>query len=322
MPYVEVDGLRLYYERAGHGDPELLFVHGWCCDWTAFQPQFDYFSQTHAVTALDLRGCGRSDRPKEGYGIPNFADDLERFCAEVAIAKPVVVGHSLGGMIGVELAARHPSLPRALVLVDPGPIDPLPESVKFFSSFAEQLEGPSGEDVRRAYVENMGAGDEKLARWIADLMCAVPLPIATAVIRGVSAWNGVGALALCTVPTLLLRSTLAPVPDMIRLRAIKPDLSGRHHGRSWPLSPARGARADQRDDRAFPRGRALSGESGSSPSVIPQHSRRRVTPTIARLVSYRPGRLSEHRGEGGCEGCRDAEQFEELAALVSQFLDG
>jgi pimeloyl-ACP methyl ester carboxylesterase len=224
VPYAELDGLRLYYERAGSGGPEVLFVHGWCCDRTAFQPQFDHFGQTYTVTALDLRGCGQSDRPEKGYSIPDFADDLERFCAEVAIAKPVVVGHSLGGMIGVELAARHPSVPRALVLVDPGPIDPLPETVKFFSSFAEQLEGPSGEDVRRAYVHDMGARDEELALWIADLMCAVPLPIATAVIRGVTAWNGVGALALCTVPTLLLRSTLGAVPDAIRLRVIKPDL--------------------------------------------------------------------------------------------------
>jgi pimeloyl-ACP methyl ester carboxylesterase len=70
----------------------------------------------------------------------------------------------------------------------------------------------------------MGARDEKLAAWIVDLMCAVPLPTATAVIRGVNAWNGVGALALCTVPTLLLRSALGENPDAVRLRAIKPDL--------------------------------------------------------------------------------------------------
>ena len=70
----------------------------------------------------------------------------------------------------------------------------------------------------------MGARDEELARWIVELMCAVPLPIATAVIRGVSAWNGVGAFALCTVPTLLLRSELGDDPDALRLREIKPDL--------------------------------------------------------------------------------------------------
>ena len=65
-------------------------------------------------------------------------------------------------------------------------------------------------DVRRLYVQDMGARDDELARWISDLMCSVPLPTATAVIRGLNDWNGVGALALCTVPTLLLRSALRP----------------------------------------------------------------------------------------------------------------
>jgi pimeloyl-ACP methyl ester carboxylesterase len=224
MPYAQLDGLKLYYERAGSGTPELLFVHGWCCDWTAFRPQVDHFVSKHAVTALDLRGCGRSDRPDHGYTIADLADDLARFCAEVGVDAPVVVGHSLGGMIGIELAARYPSVPQALVLVDPGPIDPLPETVKSFAALAAGLAGPSGEDVRRDYVRDMGARDDELARWIAELMCKVPLPIATAVIRGVNEWNGVGALALCAVPTLLLRPELDADTDALRLRAIKPDL--------------------------------------------------------------------------------------------------
>jgi pimeloyl-ACP methyl ester carboxylesterase len=224
MPYAELDGLKLFYERADGGEGELLFVHGWCCDRTAFQPQFDHFARRHAVTALDLRGCGRSDCPDSGYTIPDFAEDLARFCAEVGIEEPVVVGHSLGGMIAVELAARHPSVPRALVLVDPGPIDPLPATVSTFRALAEQLDGPDGEEVRRQYVQDMGARDEALARWIVDLMCAAPLPMAAAVIHGVNAWNGVGALALCALPTLLLESALGTNPESLRLRAIKPDL--------------------------------------------------------------------------------------------------
>ncbi len=224
MPYAERDGLRLYYERAGAGTPELLFVPGWCCDHTWFQPQFDHFSHTHAVTAIDLRGVGRSGAPGDGYTIPDFADDLVWFCDEVGIEKPVVAGHSLGGMIAVELAARYPSLLRAVVLVDPGPIDPLPTTVHVFEALAEQLAGPGGEDVRRAYVSDLGAHDDELARRIVDSMCAVPLPIATAVIRGVTAWNGAGALALCTVPTLLLRAAPGGSNDPSRLLALRPDL--------------------------------------------------------------------------------------------------
>jgi len=224
VPYADLDGLKLYYERAGSGDPELLFVPGWCCDHTVFQPQFDHFAGRHAVTALDPRGFGKSDCPEAGYAIPDYADDLARFCAVVGIEKPVVAGHSLGGMIAVELAARHPAVARALVLVDPGPIDPLATTVEFFRGFVEQLEGPSGEDVRRLYVQDMGAYDDELATWIADMMCSVPLPIAAAAIHGVNAWNGVGALGLCAVPTLLLRSELGANPDGVRLRALKPDL--------------------------------------------------------------------------------------------------
>ena len=142
----------------------------------------------------------------------------------VGIEKPVLVGHSLGGMIAVELGARYPSLPRALVLVDPGPIDPLPETIEFFRGFAERLEGPNGAEIRREYVHDMGARNDELARWIVDLMCTVPQPIAAAVMRGVSEWNGRDPFARCKVPVLLLRAELAADTDAIRLREIKPDL--------------------------------------------------------------------------------------------------
>ncbi len=224
MPHVDVAGLSLYYERAGTGEPELLFVPGWCCDHTAFEPQFDHFARTNAVTALDLRGVGSSDAPADGYSIPELADDLAALCAAVGIEKPVVVGHSLGGMIAVELGGRYPALPSALVLVDPGPIAPLPSSIEFFRRFAEQLEGPDGEKIRRAYVHDMGARDEELARWIVDHMCVVAQPVAAAVIRGVSQWDGRDPLARCEVPVLLIRAELREETDALRLREIKPDL--------------------------------------------------------------------------------------------------
>jgi pimeloyl-ACP methyl ester carboxylesterase len=72
MSQVTRDGLSLYYEQEGRGDPPLLFIHGWCCDHTFFQPQVDYFKARHAVTTLDLRGCGHSDRPSYGYDIPTL----------------------------------------------------------------------------------------------------------------------------------------------------------------------------------------------------------------------------------------------------------
>lgn len=224
MPYAELADVRLYYERAGSGEPELLFVPGWCCDHTAFRPQLDHFAHAHAVTALDLRGVGKSDAPDGGYSIPELADDTAAFCAAVGIGRPVVVGHSLGGMIAIELAARYPSLASALVLVDPGPIDPLPSTVEFFRGFASELEGPNGKEARRTYVHDMGARDAELERWIVELMCAPRQSVAAAVIRGVGEWNGRDLLARCELPVLLLRTDLGPGTDVQRLLELKPDL--------------------------------------------------------------------------------------------------
>ena len=141
MPFAELGDLRLHYEREGEGDPPFVFVHGWCCDHTFFAPQLEHFRAAHEVVALDLRGCGASSRTDDGYDIPTLAEDVAALCAALELERPVVVGHSLGGMIGIELATRYPSLPGAVVAVDPGPIDPLPEALRSFEALVAQLEG-------------------------------------------------------------------------------------------------------------------------------------------------------------------------------------
>ena len=69
----------------------------------------------------------------------------------------------------------------------------------------------------------MGACDPALALSIADMMSAIPLPIATAVIQQLTAWDGAEAMARCDVPTLLLRTELDA--EDLRLLEIKPDLT-------------------------------------------------------------------------------------------------
>ncbi len=226
MPFAELGDLRLHYEREGEGDPPFVFVHGWCCDHTFFAPQLEHFRTAHEVVSLDLRGCGASSVPDGGYDIPTLAEDVAALCAVLGLERPVVVGHSLGGMIAIELAARHPSLPGAVVAVDPGPIDPLPGALRMFEALIAHLEGPRPEAARRAYVEGLflPSDDADQKRRIIETMCAAPEEVAAAVLRGVLAWNGVGALLLCNSPLLVLSSRTGGSNDPARLLALKPDV--------------------------------------------------------------------------------------------------
>jgi pimeloyl-ACP methyl ester carboxylesterase len=122
--FASVPGVRLAYEVAGAGDPPLVFVHGWCCDRSYFAPQVRHFSAGHAVAAVDLRGHGESDRPAPGpgvYDIAVLAEDVLAVAAAAGLGRPVLVGHSLGALVGLVGAAR-PLAIRALVMVDPAPI--------------------------------------------------------------------------------------------------------------------------------------------------------------------------------------------------------
>ena len=115
----ERDGVTLFYEEMGGGEPPVLLVHGWCCDHTYFAPQFNRFAHRgQRVVAVDLRGHGRSDKPHQDYTIQVFADDLASTCERLELAKPVVVGHSMGSIVSFDLAARCPDLPSAVVMLD------------------------------------------------------------------------------------------------------------------------------------------------------------------------------------------------------------
>lgn len=114
---VHVDGLRITFERAGHGHPVVL-VHGYVGDGAStWRPQLDALADEFDVIAMDLPGAGGSDDPPESFGIRGFADALAGFLTALDLTNPHLVGLSFGGAIIIEFCRRHQSLASTVTLV-------------------------------------------------------------------------------------------------------------------------------------------------------------------------------------------------------------
>ena len=119
MADLERDGVVLAYEERGTGAPPIVLVHGILCDRRYLAPQLEHFSQRHRTVAIDLRGHGESGAPEQKYTIDGFADDdVVWMCGELCVDLPVVVGHSLGGIVALGVAANFPALVSGIVALD------------------------------------------------------------------------------------------------------------------------------------------------------------------------------------------------------------
>lgn len=121
MPIAAVNGLSLYFERAGSGEP-LLFISGTGGDLRNKPNQFDGpLGKAFDMISHDQRGLGRSDKPDRPYTMADYADDAAALMASQGWDQAHVVGVSFGGMVAQELALRHPARIRRLVLACTSP---------------------------------------------------------------------------------------------------------------------------------------------------------------------------------------------------------
>ncbi len=121
--YADVRGLRLHYLDWGtSGLPPLVCLHGITQTAHSWDEVAPALARTHHVRALDQRGHGESSWAPDGdYRIETQSGDVEQFLPTVGAAPAVLVALSMGGLNAMTLAARAPSLVRALVVVDIAP---------------------------------------------------------------------------------------------------------------------------------------------------------------------------------------------------------
>jgi len=115
MPYALNDGVKLYWEDQGAGDPVLLIMGlGYPLGmWHRVRP---VLAEAYRVILFDNRGVGRSDVPLPPYTIRQMADDAAAVLDAAGVPAAHVVGASLGGMVAQELTLRRPDRVRSLIL--------------------------------------------------------------------------------------------------------------------------------------------------------------------------------------------------------------
>lgn len=227
MASLKRDGVALFYEEANGKKRPLLFVHGWCCDHSFFAPQFEHFAREgHRVVAVDLRGHGKGDKPHEDYSMHLFADDLAFLCRELQLEKPVVVGHSMGGVVAFAFAERYPDLPSAIVTVDAGLAPPSAVGTAL-ATFIDGLRGPNFRKVLGDYADAvlfLPTDDAKRRAHILSVMTSAPQHVAVSALEGGHAYDADQAKGRLVVPVLYIAADESPPRADTHLRALVPRL--------------------------------------------------------------------------------------------------
>lgn len=223
------DGVRMRVVEAGPEDGEpLIVLHGYSDSWFSFSPVLPLLADRYRIIAPDLRGHGCSDRPAGGYGMDVLADDAVRVMDALGVQRAAVLGHSMGGFVAQQVAARHPQRVERLVLVGTalrfagtavaeglaGVVDALPDPVPV--DFVRDFQGSTfHRPLPEAFVAAVVAESMKL-----------PAPVWRALMAGMLAMEPVApALAAVGSPTLLLWGELDAVfgpPDRDELRRALP----------------------------------------------------------------------------------------------------
>jgi pimeloyl-ACP methyl ester carboxylesterase len=113
----EIDGVKLYYQTAGHGAP-LILLHGYAETSLMWKPIIPALAERFMVIAPDLPGIGDSDIPAEGLDMKSAAIRIHALAKSLGVQKAEVVGHDIGLMVAYAYAAQFPTEVTKLVLMD------------------------------------------------------------------------------------------------------------------------------------------------------------------------------------------------------------
>jgi pimeloyl-ACP methyl ester carboxylesterase len=186
--YAPVNGLKLYYEIHGSGQP-LVVLHGSFMTIELMGELIPALARTRQVIAVEMQGHGHTADSGRPFTYESLADDIAALIAHLGLNSADVYGYSLGGGVALQLAMRHPAVVRKLVVVS-APISSdgnYPEVLPAIAQIRpEMFDGTPWRDAYNrvapdpdafgALVERLVQLDEQPFSWPAEAFRAVPAP--------------------------------------------------------------------------------------------------------------------------------------------------
>jgi proline-specific peptidase len=114
---IDLSGVNVHYVEAGKGPP-LLFLHGLGGSWKDWSATLPAFAASYQVMAVDFPGFGDSDQPEVKYSVEWLTEVIEKFIQERRLDEVNLVGHSMGGLVALNLATRPNSRVKRLIITD------------------------------------------------------------------------------------------------------------------------------------------------------------------------------------------------------------
>jgi len=118
MPFIKLNNTELYYESKGKGKETIVFGHSMLFNLRMFDEQITFLQDKYRCVSFDFRGQGKSQINEAGYDLDTLTEDIAELI-DLLDCKPChFVGFSMGGMVAMRLAIKHPELLKSLVLID------------------------------------------------------------------------------------------------------------------------------------------------------------------------------------------------------------
>ncbi len=205
------DGVEIAFTVHRIGWPNLVLVHGWMCDQSYWDEQVAGLMEDFGVVTVDLAGHGDSGVARQSWSIGSLAGDVVTVVEALRLDAVIVVGHSMGGMVALEVANALPERVIGVIgvdsLHDSDPDISLEELAPLFAGFENDFVGTCDGFVRGMFVDGT---DPDLIGGVVTDMCGGPEEVGLELMRVYGDYDWPRGFADAGVPIRSINADLWP----------------------------------------------------------------------------------------------------------------